>query len=230
MKKNSRRAQTMKPTDSTIHLRAEPDATLISITFETIYDDIIAENKKKSKKKKRGPSTMKKTQTKAELELLMMDENAILGRGDAKLKKNKSLAKTTKDGEEKVTRKRKRRDWLRSENFEGKQREERNQTTKWTTTIMKKTSRKPLTSKTNDLVLSLKTTSLAPTQLIPGTKTPTKHSLQNVRNAKRKLAKLEKIRAEMLKNGDVTGRRRRFPGSASNKKDLPAVSKMSWIR
>ena len=80
--------------------------TLTSIAFEmtTILAD---EDKKKSKKKKRGSlDDGEDEKAKAELELLMMDENVILGRGDTQsLKKNKSLARKTNEGEEKVTRK-----------------------------------------------------------------------------------------------------------------------------
>ena len=57
------------------------------------------------KKKQGSVDDEEDAKTKAELELLMMDENVILGRGDAQsFKKTKSLAKTTKDGEEKVAR------------------------------------------------------------------------------------------------------------------------------
>ena len=85
----------------------EPDANFDFDNVRDDDDDTIVENKKISKKKKRGSvDDEEDAKTKAELELLMMDENAILGRGDAQsFKKNKSLAKTTKDGEEKVTRK-----------------------------------------------------------------------------------------------------------------------------
>ena len=93
---------------------------------------------------------------------------------------------------------------------------------------MKKTSRKPLTSKMNDLVLSLKTTVWRdPTD--PRYKDVESKALIASEREKRrakKLAKLEKIREEMLKNGDnvTLDEDDDFPGSAIRRKDLPAVS------
>ena len=216
----------------------EPDANFDFDNVRDDDDDTIVENKKKSKKKKQGSvDDEEDAKTKAELELPMMDENVILGRGDAQsFKKNKSLAKTTKDGEEKVTRKTKKARLAEKRKLRGKAARRAESDDEMDDEEHKKTSRKPLTSKMNDLVLSLKTTSLRSTQLILGTKTSSrKHSLRvNVRNAARRnwqnLRKFAKRCSRMVIMLLWT-KTTIFLGVLVRRKDLPAVSeKMSWIR
>lgn len=62
-KKNLQRAQTMKPTDSTIHSsRKNQTQTLISITFETTMTIPSLRTRRNPKRRSEGQSTMKKTQ------------------------------------------------------------------------------------------------------------------------------------------------------------------------
>ena len=203
----------------------EPDANFDFDNVRDDDDDTIVENKKKSKKKKRGSvDDEEDAKTKAELELLMMDENAILGRGDAQsFKKNKSLAKTTKDGEEKVTRKTKKARLAEKRKLRGKAARRAESDDEMDDEDNEENVKKTINVQDERFGALFENHEFALDPTDPRYKDVESKALIASEREKRrakKLAKLEKIREEMLKNGDnvTLDEDDDFPGSASKKK------------
>ena len=203
----------------------EPDANFDFDNVRDDDDDTIVENKKKSKKKKQGSvDDEEDAKTKAELELLMMDENVILGRGDAQsFKKNKSLAKTTKDGEEKVTRKTKKARLAEKRKLRGKAARRAESDDEMDDEDNEENVKKTINVQDERFGALFENHEFALDPTDPRYKDVESKALIASEREKRrakKLAKLEKIREEMLKNGDnvTLDEDDDFPGSASKKK------------
>ena len=201
----------------------EPDA---NFDFDSVRDDddTVVEEKKKSKKKKRGTvDNEEDAKAKAELELLMMDENAILGRGDAQsLKKNKSLAKTTKEGEEKVTRKTKKARLAEKRKLRGKA-ARRAESDDEMDDDMDDEGKKTINVQDERFGALFENHEFALDPTDPRYKDVESKALiasEREKRREKKLAKLEKIRAEMLKNGEsvTLDEEDDFPGSVGKKK------------
>lgn len=203
----------------------EPDA---NFDFDSVRDDddTVDEDKKKSKKKKRGSDDGEDGKAKAELELLMMDENVILGRGDAQsLKKNKSLARKTNEGEEKVTRKTKKARLAEKRKLRGKAARRAESDDEMDDDMDDEGKTKKSINVQDERFGALFENhefALDPTD--PRYKDVESKALIASEREKRrakKLAKLEKMRKEMLKNGEenvTVDEDDDFPGSAGKKK------------
>ena len=136
----------------------------------------------------------------------MMDENVILGRGDAQsFKKNKSLAKTTNDGEEKVTRKTKKARLAEKRKLRGKAARRAESDDEMDDEDNEENVKKTINVQDERFGALFENHEFALDPTDPRYKDVESKALIASEREKRrakKLAKLEKIRKEMLKNGD----------------------------